>query len=266
MRSTPQFSVSGVSDQWLQSDAMASQWFISDLHLAIERPGTLDLFEHFLAAYPKTADRLFILGDLFDAWIGDDDDAELANRVRQAIRTATDRGVAVFVQRGNRDFLIGRRLMRESGAQLLPDRHVVRVVDQPSLLMHGDLLCIDDVDYQRARRRFRNPLFQWLMLRKSLPERRRIAADYRRRSGEETALKPAEIMDVNPAAVVRELQRHRVRQLIHGHTHRAATHRLTLPDGSQAKRIVLPEWHSDRAAALADDGSRLQEVQIVRDY
>ena len=149
--------------------------------------------------------------------------------------------------------------------ELLPDRHVIRVVDQPSLLMHGDLLCIDDVDYLRARRRFRNPLFQWLMLRKPLPERRRIAADYRRRSGEETALKPAEIMDVNPAAVVRELQRHRVRQLIHGHTHRAAIHRLTLPDGSQAKRIVLPEWHSDRAAALADDGSRLQEVQIVRD-
>jgi UDP-2,3-diacylglucosamine hydrolase len=243
---------------------MSRQWFISDLHLASERPRTLDLFEHFLADCPSAGDRLFILGDLFDAWIGDDDDAELATRVRQTMRTATDRGVEIFVQRGNRDFLIGRRLMRESGARLLPDRHVIRVMDQPTLLMHGDLLCTDDVKYQRARRRFRNPLFQWLMLRKPLHERRRIAADYRRRSGEETALKPSEIMDVNPAAVVRELQRHRVRQLIHGHTHRAATHRLTLPDGSQARRIVLPEWHSDRAVAWADDGSRLQEVQVAR--
>ena len=242
----------------------ARQWFISDLHLASERPRTLDLFEHFLADCPSAGDRLFILGDLFDAWIGDDDDAELATRVRQTMRTATDRGVEIFVQRGNRDFLIGRRLMRESGARLLPDRHVIRVMGQPTLLMHGDLLCTDDVKYQRARRRFRNPLFQWLMLRKPLHERRRIAADYRRRSGEETALKPSEIMDVNPAAVVRELQRHRVRQLIHGHTHRAATHRLTLPDGSQARRIVLPEWHSDRAVAWADDGSRLQEVQVAR--
>lgn len=259
----PQRGASGASDQWLQSGAMARQWFISDLHLASERPGTLDLFEHFLANYPTAGDRLFILGDLFDAWIGDDDDAELATRVRQAIRTATNRGVAIFVQRGNRDFLIGRRLMRDSGARLLPDRHVIRVMDRPTLLMHGDLLCTDDVDYQRARRRFRNPLFQWLMLRKPLHERRRIAADYRRRSGEETALKPSEIMDVNPAAVVRELQRHRVRQLIHGHTHRAATHQIALPDGSQARRIVLPEWHSDRAAAWADDGSRLQEVQLA---
>jgi UDP-2,3-diacylglucosamine hydrolase len=161
---------------------MKKQWFISDLHLAIERPHTLILFEHFLGTRPKPGDRLFILGDLFDVWIGGDDDAVLADRVRAALRAASDRGVALFIQRGNRDLVMGRRLMRECGAELLPDCFVTTVAGQPTLLMHGDLLCTDDVDYQKTRRRFRNPLFQWIMLRKSLKERRRILAGRGRRS------------------------------------------------------------------------------------
>jgi UDP-2,3-diacylglucosamine hydrolase len=236
---------------------MAKQWFISDLHLAIEREPTLALFEQFLAREPASGDRVFILGDLFDAWIGDDDDAELAVRVRDAMRNATARGVRLFIQRGNRDFLIGRRLARETGARLLPDRYVTEVAGRPTLLMHGDLLCTDDVDYQRARRRFRNPLFQWIMLRKPLAERRRIAADYRRRSGELTAQKPAEIMDVNADTVLRQLRRHRVTQLIHGHTHRPASHEHRLSDGRVATRLVLPEWHGDEVLAWVDDGARL---------
>jgi len=243
---------------------MARQWFISDLHLAIERPQTLVLFEHFLQHYPRDADRLYILGDLFDAWIGDDDDAELADRVRHALRQATQRGVAVFIQRGNRDFLMGRRLMRDCGATLLPDCRVTRIAGRPTLLMHGDLLCTDDIEYQRARRRFRNPLFRWFVLRKPLAERRRIAADYRRRSGEAKALKPSDIMDVNPDTVLRYLERYRVRQLLHGHTHRPATHRHTLPDGSTATRIVLPEWYGDSVSAWMDDGTRLAQVPIER--
>lgn len=242
---------------------MAKQWFISDLHLAIERPKTLALFERFVETHPQTGDRLFILGDLFDAWIGDDDDAELARRVRRTLRQASGRGVDIRVQRGNRDFLIGRRLMRECGASLLPDRYVTRVAGQPTLLMHGDLLCTDDVDYQKARRRFRNPVFQWFMLRKPLRERRRIASEYRRRSGELKALKPADIMDVNPDTVVRELVRHGVRQLVHGHTHRPATHSHALPDGTVATRIVLPEWHARQAAAWVDDGATLSELLLA---
>jgi len=241
---------------------MARQWFISDLHLASENPGTLMLFERFLASLPDPGDHLYILGDLFDAWIGDDDDAVLANRVRSSLHETSARNIKVSIQRGNRDFLMGRRLMRESGAQLLPDCHVTQVAGQPTLLMHGDLLCTDDLDYQRARRRFRNPLFQWFMLRKPLGERRRIAADYRRRSSTATALKTAEIMDVNPHTVVRYLRRHRVRQLVHGHTHRPATHRHSLPDGGDAKRLVLPEWHSEGTVAWLDDGNELVEVPI----
>jgi len=241
---------------------MIRRWFISDLHLAIENPGTLALFEHFLAALPEPGDHLFILGDLFDAWIGDDDDAELANRVRRALREASARGIKLSIQRGNRDFLMGRRLMRESGAQLLPDCHVTKVAGQATLLMHGDLLCTDDLDYQRARRRFRNPLFQWFMLRKPLAERRRIAADYRRRSSTATAQKTAEIMDVNPRTVVRYLQRHRVRQLVHGHTHRPAMHHHRLPDGGSARRLVLADWHLEGTSAWLDDGNELREVPI----
>lgn len=241
---------------------MSRQWFISDLHLAIERADTLALFEHFIATLPEAGDRVFILGDLFDAWIGDDDDAELAVRVRAAMRGASDRGVRLFLQRGNRDFLIGRRLVRDTGAMLLPDCFVTPVAGEPTLLMHGDLLCTDDVDYQKARRRFRNPLFQWIMLRKPLAERRRIATDYRRRSGELTALKPADIMDVNDQTVLRYLRRHGVARLIHGHTHRPAEHRHRLPDGREANRLVLPEWHGESAVAWVDDGKALDEVKF----
>ena len=241
---------------------MKKQWFISDLHLAIERPHTLTLFEHFLATYPEPGDRLFILGDLFDVWIGDDDDAELAKRVRNALRAAADRGVVLSIQRGNRDLVMGRRLMRECGATLLPDCFVTSVAGQATLLMHGDLLCTDDVDYQKARRRFRNPLFQWVMLRKSLQERRRIVAGYRRRSRELTALKPDDIMDVNADTVVRYLGKHRVTHLIHGHTHRPAMHEHRLPDGTIATRLVLPEWHEDQATVWMDDGATLAEVAV----
>lgn len=241
---------------------MATQWFISDLHLAAERDQTVQRFERFVSDYPQTGDRVFILGDLFDAWIGDDDDAPLATRVRRALADAGRRGVQVLIQRGNRDFLMGTRLMHDCGAQLLDDCHVTPVAGQDTLLMHGDLLCTDDVDYQKARRRFRNPLFQWIMLRRSLAGRRRIAEDYRRRSGEAIADKSAEIMDVNDDTVATYLERYAVRQLIHGHTHRPAIHHHALSGGMQGTRLVLPEWHSDHAVAWADDGHALRPVEI----
>lgn len=244
---------------------MTKQWFISDLHLAAERPQTLALFEQFLSICPQRADRLYILGDLFDVWIGDDDDAEVAVRVRRALRAASDRGIEVLIQRGNRDLIMGKRLMRECGARMLPDCHVTEVAGHPTLLMHGDLLCTDDVDYQKTRRRFRNPLFQWIMLRKSLQERRRIVAEYRSRSRELTALKPADIMDVNTETVSRYLKKYRTRRLIHGHTHRPASHEHRMGDNTLATRLVLPEWHEDHAIAWLDDGSRLTEVPVSAD-
>jgi UDP-2,3-diacylglucosamine hydrolase len=241
---------------------MTTQWFISDLHLATERPHTIDLFASFMRDAISPGDRVFILGDLFDVWIGDDDDGPLAERVREILSSTTERDIEVAIQRGNRDFLMGKRLMAATGAQLLPDCYVTRVGGKDTLLMHGDLLCTDDVDYQKARRRFRNPLFQWLMLRRSLAARRRIAADYRRRSGEATAAKTSEIMDVNAQTVGEYLKRFDVHQLIHGHTHRPAIHQHAMPDGSHATRLVLPEWHRDHAVAWRDHGGKLEPLDI----
>jgi len=241
---------------------MPDKIFISDLHLADTRPQTTELFEQFLAQRPQAGDQLYILGDLFDAWIGDDDDAPLAQRIRSALKRLSERGVQLFVQRGNRDFLMGRRFMRDTGALLLPDPYLTTIAGQPTLLMHGDLLCTDDLAYQKARRKLRNPLFQWLALRRSLASRREMAAEYRRRSGEVTAMTATDIMDTNAQTIVDYLQRHQATQIIHGHTHRPAVHAHSLPDGRTAQRYVLDEWHADHAAAWVDDGTGLKREEI----
>ena len=241
---------------------MPENLFISDLHLSEERPATLAMFLDFLRNRPQAGDALYILGDLFDAWVGDDDDAPLATTVRHALRDLTARGVHLYLQRGNRDFMMGRRLMRETGAVLLPDPYRMTVAGRPTLLMHGDLLCTDDLAYQKARRKLRNPVFQWLAMRKPLAARRQMAADYRRRSGEVTAMTAADIMDANSDTIVAFLRRHHATQMIHGHTHRPAVHEHRLGDDVTARRYVLDEWHADHAAAWVDDGRTLQREQI----
>jgi UDP-2,3-diacylglucosamine hydrolase len=222
---------------------------ISDLHLSPQRPATVELFLRFLRERAPAAERLYILGDLFDAWIGDDDRSPPGPRVLAALNALASGGTQVFFQRGNRDFLVGRRFARESGCTLLPDPACADLYGRRSLLMHGDLLCSDDLAYQRFRRKARNPLIRNLFLLQPLGRRRRMAADYRRRSGEATALKSADIMDVNPETVVDYMRRFGVRLLIHGHTHRPAHHRLEL-DGEPAHRWVLAEWHAQRAQLL----------------
>lgn len=241
---------------------MPENLFISDLHLASERPQTLELFLDFLRERPVPGDSLYILGDLFDVWIGDDDDAPLASTIRSAFSTLTRDGVRLFIQRGNRDFLMGRRLMRETGAELLPDPYLMPVAGKPTLLMHGDLLCTDDIAYLKARRKLRNPLFQWLMLRRSLDVRRQLAADYRRRSGETTAMTAADIMDANTETICAYLEKHRAVQMIHGHTHRPAVHTHQLNNGVTATRYVLDEWHARHAAVWVDDGESLHRETI----
>ena len=236
---------------------MAETIFISDLHLAPERPKTLRLFADFLRTRACNAARLYILGDLFDAWIGDDDDTYADSR--QALRELTGTGTGCSIMRGNRDFLLGKRFARETGCELLQDPALIRLDDAPVLLMHGDLLCTDDIPYQRFRRRVRNPLVQWLFLLKSLDKRRRIAADYRLRSGAATAAKTENIMDVNRQAVERVMRRSGTLLLIHGHTHRGADHRFVL-DERDVTRSVLSEWHGDHGEALVHrDGTWSRE-------
>ncbi len=228
---------------------LAESLFVSDLHLAAGRAPTTELFLGFLELRAARAEALYILGDLFDAWIGDDDREPPAGEVIAALRALTNGGTVVFLQRGNRDFLLGRRFERATGCRILPDPARLDLYGQPTLLMHGDLLCTDDLDYQRVRRRLRNPLVQALFLLRPLQTRRRLAADYRRRSGEATSLKAADIMDVSPATVMDYMGRHRVRRLIHGHTHRPGVHRFDL-DGAAAERIVLGDWGAEHGPYL----------------
>ncbi len=223
--------------------------FISDLHLSPERPATVRLFLDFLSGRARRAGRLYILGDLFDAWIGDDDDTPPYPEIRAALRALTDSGIACAILHGNRDFLIGRGFCRDTGCTLLPDPTRLLIAGEPTLLMHGDLLCTDDVAYQRFRRRIRNPLVKRLFLWRTLASRRQVAAEYRRKSGAAMADKSADIMDVNDRTVTDYLRRFDATRLIHGHTHRPGEHELRV-SSRPAHRSVLAQWHDSGGEVL----------------
>ena len=241
---------------------MSETLFISDLHLAPERGATVELFLDFLGGRAREAEALFILGDLFDAWIGDDDDQAPYPAIRAALKRLSESGTRCALMRGNRDFLIGRRFARETGCRLLRDPCRVELGGRPTLLMHGDLLCTDDVAYQRFRRRVRNPLVIRLFLLKSRARRRAIAEEYRRRSGAATADKTHDIMDVNQGKVEELMRRFGVRQLIHGHTHRPADHVFRL-GGADVKRLVLAEWQTQRGEVLVASGGALRREAVT---
>lgn len=240
---------------------MGRRHFISDVHLSDARPETCALWQHYLCTGPHAGDQLYILGDLFDAWIGDDDDAPLARQVRACLRQLTARGVALYLQHGNRDFMLGRRFADEVGAVLLPEVYRLTVAGQPTLLLHGDQLCTRDQRYQMARRRLRSRWFQFLLRLRSLRARRRIAATYRARSRDNPA--PLSQLDATPEAVLAHLQRQAATQMIHGHTHRPAVHQHRLPDGQIAQRYVLDEWHTRHASVWTDDGRALHRQTIT---
>jgi UDP-2,3-diacylglucosamine hydrolase len=219
--------------------------FISDLHLDGSRPEITAQFLEFLEREGRHARALYILGDLFEAWIGDDDPDPDKRRVIAALRAVRDAGADCFLMHGNRDFLIGSRFCRETGMRLLPDGTVIDLYGRKVLLMHGDLLCTDDHAYQRLRRIVRNPLVQFTLRRLTLKQRQRLAERMREGSKEHIASmdKAApEIMDVNADAVLRTFARYGVDCMIHGHTHRPAVHEVDV-DGGKAIRIVLGDWY-----------------------
>lgn len=242
-----------------------STLFISDLHLHPSRPAMTEVFLEFLRTEAAQAEALYILGDLFEAWVGDDEDCELANSVRLALRSLHDSGVAVFLMRGNRDFLFGPRFAAETGAQLLTDPCVLSLYDQPTLLMHGDLLCSDDLEYQAFRQQVRDRGWQERFLTQSLEARRAFAEQARAASQqhqdglrEEGALET--IADVNPATVEDTMKRFGVTRLIHGHTHRPAIHSLRA-GGRSAQRIVLGDWYDQGSVLSASrDGFELSAL------
>ena len=204
-------------------------------------------FLHFLRTQAREAQALYILGDLFEAWIGDDEDSELAKAVRAGLRELSDSGVPVYLMRGNRDFLLGTAFAQATGAQLLPDPCVLSLEGEPTLLMHGDLLCSDDHSYLAFRREVRQPAWRERFLGQSIEARRAFAEQAREASrGHQQGLrdqgKLEAITDVNEATVAATLERHGVRRIIHGHTHRPAIHSLQA-DGHTAQRIVLGDWY-----------------------
>jgi UDP-2,3-diacylglucosamine hydrolase len=218
--------------------------FIADLHLCTEEPAITAGFLRFLAGEARTADALYILGDLFEAWIGDDDPTPLHHEIAVAIKSLADSGVPCFFIHGNRDFLLGKRFARESGMTLLPEEKVFDLYGRKVLIMHGDTLCTDDAGYQAFRAKVHQPWLQTLFLALPLFVRQRIAAKMRANSKAANSSKSLEIMDVNPQAVVTEMEKHQVQWLIHGHTHRPAVHELTA-NRQPAFRVVLGAWHSE---------------------
>ncbi len=214
---------------------------ISDIHLSESRPAVTKLFFTFLKREARGADALYILGDLFDAWIGDDDRSQLANDVKNNLSALTDAGTKLFLQHGNRDFLIGQKFLSYIKASLLDDYHILEYDRVRLLLTHGDLLCTDDVHYQRFRKKVRNPFSRWCILSLPLFLRQRLADSWRRQSMDANTKKAADLMDVNSGAVVSVMNYCDVTVLVHGHTHRPGRHRV---DDSGKERIVLGEWNS----------------------
>ena len=234
--------------------------FVSDLHLEAERPDIADQFLKFLQTDASEADDLYILGDLFEVWVGDDDPNAHYVTIKRALRKLVDSGIPVFFMHGNRDFMIGQKFANETGVRILEDPHKVLMYGQHALLSHGDALCTDDVQYQRIRKMTRDPDWQATILARPLKDRLRMAEEARRQSLEQTINLNMEIMDVNQDAVKKIIQSYKVDILLHGHTHRPAIHDVDL-GSRKAKRIVLGDWYTQGSLVRWDTrGPQLEEI------
>lgn len=235
-----------------------STLFISDLHLSGERENITELFIKFLDQRASKADALYILGDLYEVWPGDDmiqpDYLSSISKLKQL----SDNGLPLYVMQGNRDFLMSERFAEISGAKLIEDPTIIDLYGTPTLLMHGDTLCTDDIDYQKFRVMVRDS--SWKEKFFSLPNEERLAmtTKYRKVSKVETAKKSMDIMDVNQQAVETTMQEHNIKQLIHGHTHRPAIHDFSI-NNEKMKRIVLGDWFEQGSVLICDESGCLLE-------
>ena len=234
--------------------------FISDLHLEASQPEIGEQFLSFLKAEARGAEALYILGDLFEVWLGDDDPNPYYATMKTALRELADTGVPMYFMHGNRDFTIGKDFAAETGVEILADPTIVELYGESVLLCHGDSLCTDDVEYQQVRAMTRNPDWQAMMLAKSIEERIAFAMQAREESKARGESVSDEIMDVNQDAVIALLREHGVATLLHGHTHRPAIHDVDLGDRS-AKRIVLGDWYEQGSIVRWDtNGPRLEAM------
>ncbi len=221
-------------------------YFIADLHLSENRPDITACFLTFLQHEAIEAEQLYILGDLFEYWVGDDDDAPFVIAVAQALLALKQTGTQIYFIQGNRDFLLGKRYAKKCGMTLLSDVEKISLYEHDYVILHGDTLCVDDIDYQAFRRKSRS--WWWQAIIKSLPLflRKKIAADYRKKSAHANAMKSQEIMDVTQSEVEAVIQAFGVNTMIHGHTHRPAVHQFALGD-QQKERVVLGDWYEQGA-------------------
>lgn len=220
--------------------------FISDLHLSEDTP---EIEAALVALLQREAgfDSLVILGDFFEAWVGDDDDAPLAVRIKTLLQALADDGVQLLIARGNRDFMLGEKFANDIGGTLLQDETVLEIAGQPTLLLHGDTLCTDDVDYQQFRTLVHSADWQAEMMSKPLLERRELARQLRSMSIDAASNKPEDIMDVNAQAVATAMQAAGVVRMIHGHTHRPARH-----ETDEGERVVLGDWTTQQGWLLRE--------------
>ncbi|MFT3930847.1 MAG: UDP-2,3-diacylglucosamine diphosphatase [Spongiibacteraceae bacterium] len=234
--------------------------FISDLHLQPSHPRLLDACLRFFDEHAKHAEALYILGDLFEVWIGDDDDAAWINDFANALQQLQRGGSQLYFMHGNRDFLVGNKFANHCGMKLLPDSAVIDLYGRPTLLMHGDTLCTEDKEYLAFRAQVRNPQWQQQVLAAPIEQRRQLAAQLRAQSKMAASNKAEDIMDVTPTEVIRMMSENNVDLLIHGHTHRPARHELRVND-APAERIVLGDWRDGDEK----DGDCMWYVQAERD-
>ena len=235
--------------------------FLSDLHLSPERPSAVAAFHAFATGPARAAAAVYVMGDLFDSWVGDDQLREpFIAPIVASLRALSLDGVPLFVARGNRDFMLGNAFERASGATLLPEQLLLDLFGVPTLISHGDELCTDDAEYQAYRARVRTPAAMRRLLRLPYFVRRIMASWLRRKSSSDKTLKPEYIMDVNAAAVAEAFRRHGAQRMIHGHTHRPNRHRHDV-DGTLRERWVMADWH-DRGHYLAVDERGVHERTI----
>ncbi|MCY4222402.1 MAG: UDP-2,3-diacylglucosamine diphosphatase [Thiotrichales bacterium] len=228
--------------------------FASDTHLSAHRPAAVAAFVEFLAGPVRRADRLYLLGDVFDLWLGDDDDRAPHPEVEAALAEAVSAGVPIDLMRGNHDFLLGAALAERTGCRLIDEPHIIEAIDERTVLLHGDTLCTRDVEYQAFRRYARDPVNQRAFLARPMEERAQEAAKIRATSDSRTRLKPEDIMDVTDDEVARVLSECGATRMIHGHTHRPGVHEIGLETGP-ATRIVLGDWYERGTVLIWDETS-----------
>ena len=241
---------------------MSETLFVSDIHLDEKRSEVADLFNEFLNQRACEADALYILGDMFEYWIGDDAPYPQYADTLNALKKLNSNNVPVFFQHGNRDFLIKNSFSQQTGVSILPDEHIAEIYGKKILLMHGDTLCTDDIEYQKFRKKTHNKVLQWLVLHLPISTRKSIANHLRNTSAQAISTKSEEIMDANQDTIEKTMQKHGIDLLIHGHTHRPGVHEFDI-HSLPHKRIVLGDWYTQGSIlSVTKDDFNLETLTI----